>query len=72
MQYFVEHARQNGMNKPVLCGGAINSNYINRIARGWHLLPRVFYCKTAFDGLKVMNRLMSPDREQFVSEWQRN
>jgi 5-methyltetrahydrofolate--homocysteine methyltransferase len=73
MQYFVEHARQNGMNMPVLCGGAaINSNYINRIAKEDGIYsPGVFYCKTAFDGLKVMNRLMSPDREQFVSEWQR-
>jgi 5-methyltetrahydrofolate--homocysteine methyltransferase len=73
MQYFVEHARQNGMNMPVLCGGAaINSNYINRIAKeGSIYSPGVFYCKTAFDGLKVMNRLMSPDREQFISEWQR-
>ena len=73
MQYFVEHARQNGMNTPVLCGGAaINSNYINRIAKeGGIYSPGVFYCKTAFDGLKVMNRLMSPDRDQFVSEWQR-
>ncbi len=73
MQYFVEHARQNGMNMPVLCGGAaINSNYINRIAKeGGIYSPGIFYCKTAFDGLKVMNRLMSPDREQFVSEWQR-
>jgi 5-methyltetrahydrofolate--homocysteine methyltransferase len=73
MQYFVEHARQNGMDKPVLCGGAaINSNYINRIAKEDGIYsPGVFYCKTAFDGLKVMNRLMSPDREQFVSEWQR-
>jgi 5-methyltetrahydrofolate--homocysteine methyltransferase len=72
MQYFVEQARQNGMNTPVLCGGAaINSNYINRIAKeGGIYLPGVFYCKTAFDGLKVMNRLMSPDRVQFVSEWQ--
>jgi 5-methyltetrahydrofolate--homocysteine methyltransferase len=72
MQYFVEHARQNGMNIPVLCGGAaINSNYINRIAKdGGIYPPGVFYCKTAFDGLKVMNRLMSPDREMFVSEWQ--
>src|SRR3712207_6857357 len=27
-------SRQNGMNTPVLCGGAaINSNYINRIAK---------------------------------------
>jgi 5-methyltetrahydrofolate--homocysteine methyltransferase len=73
MQYFVEHARQNGMNMPVRCGGAaINSNYINRIAKeGGIYSPGIFYCKTAFDGLKVMNRLMSPDREQFVSEWQR-
>ena len=72
MQYFVEHARQNGMNMPVLCGGAaINSNYINRIAKdGGIYSPGVFYCKTAFDGLKVMNRLMSPDREQFINEWQ--
>ncbi|HEY6756846.1 MAG TPA: dihydropteroate synthase [Nitrososphaera sp.] len=72
MQYFVEHARQNGMNLPVLCGGAaINSNYINRIAKeGGIYSPGVFYCKTAFDGLKVMSRLKSPDREQFVLEWQ--
>jgi 5-methyltetrahydrofolate--homocysteine methyltransferase len=72
MQYFVEHARQNGMNMPVLCGGAaINSNYINRIAKeGGVYSPGVFYCKTAFDGLRVMNRLMSPDRKQFVREWQ--
>ncbi len=72
MQYFVEHARQNGMNTPVLCGGAaINTNYVNRIAKeGGIYSPGVFYCKTAFDGLKVMNRLMSPDRDQFVSEWQ--
>ena len=73
MQYFVEHARENGMNMPVLCGGAaINSNYINRIAKEGDIYsPGVFYCKTAFDGLKVMNRLMSPDREQFIKEWQR-
>ncbi|MFL6490021.1 MAG: dihydropteroate synthase [Nitrososphaera sp.] len=72
MQYFVEQARQNGINMPVLCGGAaINTNYINRIAKeGGIYSPGVFYCKTAFDGLKVMNRLMSSDRQQFVSEWQ--
>src|ERR671910_500494 len=73
MQYFVQHARKNNMRIPVLCGGAaINSSFINRIAKdGGIYPPGVFYCKTAFDGLKVMNRLMSPDREQFVSEWQR-
>ncbi|HXV45425.1 MAG TPA: dihydropteroate synthase [Nitrososphaera sp.] len=72
MQYFVEHARQNNMTVPVLCGGAaINSSYINRIAKeGGIYAPGAFYCKTAFDGLKVMNKLMSPDRKQFVGEWQ--
>ena len=71
MQYFVEHARQNNMGVPVLCGGAaINSSYINRIAKADGIYaPGVFYCKTAFDGLKVMNRLMSPERKQFVGEW---
>jgi 5-methyltetrahydrofolate--homocysteine methyltransferase len=72
MQYFVEHARQNGLMIPVLCGGAaINTSYINRIAKeGGIYSPGVFFCKTAFDGLKAMNKLMSPDRKQFVSEWQ--
>jgi 5-methyltetrahydrofolate--homocysteine methyltransferase len=73
MQYFVEHARQNGMSIPVLCGGAaINSSYINRIAKeGGIYSSGAFYCKTAFDGLKVMNKLMSPgERKQFVGEWQ--
>lgn len=71
MQYFVEHARQNGINIPVLCGGAaINSTYVNRIAKeGSAYEPGAFYCKTAFDGLKVMNSLMSPDRGRFVMEW---
>jgi 5-methyltetrahydrofolate--homocysteine methyltransferase len=73
MQYFVEHARQNGLKTPVLCGGAaINSSYVNRIAKeGGIYSPGVFFCKTAFDGLTVMNKLMSPDRTQFVSAWQR-
>ena len=71
MQFFVEHARENGLDVPVLCGGAaINSSYINRIAKqGGIYSPGVFYCKTAFDGLKTMNRIMSPERPQMVSEW---
>ncbi|MEO9295830.1 MAG: dihydropteroate synthase [Nitrososphaera sp.] len=71
MQYFVEHARKNSMTVPVLCGGAaINSNYINRIAKdGGIYEPGVFYCKTAFDGLRVMNALASAERAQFVGEW---
>ena len=71
MQYFIEHARQNNMAVPVLCGGAaINSNYINRIAKdGGIYNPGVFYCKTAFDGLRAMNALVSGERSQFIGDW---
>ena len=71
MQYFVEHARKNNMKIPVLCGGAaINSNYINRVAKeGGIYTPGVFYCKTMFDGLKMMDKLVSPEKQQFVQEW---
>ena len=71
MQYFVEQARQSNMALPVLCGGAaINSSYINRIAKEGGIYDSgVFYCKTAFDGLRVMNKLMSQERKQFVGEW---
>jgi len=72
MQYFVEHARKNNMNIPVLCGGAaINTNYINRVAKeGGIYTPGVFYCKTMFDGLKMMDKLVSPEKQKFVQEWQ--
>jgi 5-methyltetrahydrofolate--homocysteine methyltransferase len=71
MQYLVEHLRQNNISIPILCGGAaINSSYINRIAKeGGIYQPGVFYCKTAFDGLRTMNNLMSNERENYVSDW---
>ena len=71
MQYFVEQAREQGRSIPVLCGGAaINSTYVNRIAKeGGTYGSGAFYCRTAFEGLKVMNTLMSPERNQFVTEW---
>ncbi len=71
MQYFVEYARTNGIKIPILCGGAaINSNYINRIAKeGGVYDTGVFYCKTAFDGLRVMNSLTSDQRGSFLSDW---
>lgn len=71
MQYFVEHARQNNLAVPVLCGGAaINSNYINRIAKDGGIYQHgVFYCKTMFDGLKTMDKLVSHEKNQFVKEW---
>ncbi|MDE1770022.1 MAG: dihydropteroate synthase [Thaumarchaeota archaeon] len=71
MQYFVEHARKNNMTIPVLCGGAaINTNYINRVAKeGGVYEPGVFYCKTMFDGLKMMDKLVSPEKQKFVQDW---
>ena len=65
-----------GLDYPVLIGGAA----INR-AFGYRALypggresqdmyePGVFYCKDAFEGLSVMDRLIEPDaREQLLSE----
>ena len=71
MQIFVEYAKEHNMQIPILCGGAaINSNYINRIAKDEGVYESgVFYCKTAFDGLNVMNKLMSNERDQYISKW---
>lgn len=71
MQYFVEHARKNNMSLPILCGGAaINSNYINRIAKEDKIYTHgVFYCKNMFEGLKVMDKLVSNEKLQFLQEW---
>ena len=71
MQYFVEHSRKTNTNIPILCGGAaINTNYINRIAKdGGVYKPGVFYCNTMFEGLKTMDKLVSNEREEFVEEW---
>ncbi len=70
MKFFVEHARKNKMNIPILCGGAaINSNYINRIAKEDGLYESgVFYCNTMFEGLKTMDKLVS-DKDQLLLEW---
>jgi 5-methyltetrahydrofolate--homocysteine methyltransferase len=70
MKFFVEHARKNKMNIPILCGGAaINSNYINRIAKEDGLYESgLFYCNTMFEGLKTMDKLVS-DKEQLLQEW---
>ena len=71
MQFFVEHARKTNVSIPILCGGAaINSNYINRIAKHDGLYePGIFYCKTMFDGLKTMDKLVSDEKDQFVQAW---
>ena len=71
MQFFVEHARKNNMQIPVLCGGAaINSNYINRIAKQDGIYePGVFYCNTMFEGLKTMDVLVSDEKPHLLSTW---
>ena len=71
MQFFIENARQLNLNIPTLCGGAaINSDYINRIAKSDGVYkPGVFYCKTAFEGLNIMNKLRSPEKDKFIQEW---
>jgi len=74
MKFFVEHARKNKMNVPILCGGAaINSNYINRIAKEDGIYePGVFYCNTMFEGLKTMDILISDEKPKLLSEWKQN
>ena len=71
MKFFVEHARKTDVNIPILCGGAaINSNYINRIAKQDGVYePGIFYCGTMFDGLKTMDKIVSEERDDFISEW---
>ena len=74
MQYFADFARENKINIPVICGGAaINSDYINRIAKGDGDIYNsgIFYCKTAFDGLKIMNNIMSEEKNQFIENWKK-
>ena len=74
MQYFVEHSRKTNADIPILCGGAaINTNFINRIAKeGGIYNPGVFYCNTMFEGLKTMDKIVSNEREKFVEEWKNN
>ncbi len=71
MKMFVEHARKSGLGLPVLCGGAaVNSNYINRIAKEDGIYePGVFYCNTMFEGLKTMDTLVSGQRDELLATW---
>ncbi len=71
MKFFVEHARKNNMSIPILCGGAaINTNYINRIAKEDGIYePGVFYCNTMFEGLKTMDVLVSDEKPKLLTDW---
>jgi 5-methyltetrahydrofolate--homocysteine methyltransferase len=76
MPLAVQELHEQGLEFPVLIGGAaINRKF------GWRALypggkdsddvyhPGVFYCKDAFEGLSVMDRLVEPEaREQLVAK----
>ncbi len=67
-----ELARRN-LSYPVLIGGAaINRKFGRRILfleeGGQPYEPGVFYCKDAFEGLAVMDRLVSDERETFLQQ----
>jgi len=59
------------MTLPILCGGAaINTNYINRIAKEDGIYePGVFYCNTMFEGLKTMDVLVSDEKPKLLATW---
>ncbi len=73
MKLFVDHARNNKMTIPILCGGAaINSNYINRIAKEDGIYTSgMFYCNTMFEGLKTMDALLSDQRQTLLDDWRK-
>lgn len=74
MAYCVEECHKQDMNYPIIIGGAaINRDYGFRIScLGEEIVypGGVFYAKDAFEGLKIMNRLMVPDeREKLMEEY---
>ncbi len=66
MPLVVNDLRRRGLEIPVLVGGAaINRRFGRRILfaeDGDPYAPGVFYCKDAFEGLAVMDRLMDPQQ----------
>ena len=71
MPICVQELHQRGLDIPLLIGGAaINRRFGNRImfvddAKPYE--PGVFYCKDAFEGLHVMDKLTSVDRKDFTT-----
>jgi len=74
MPLIVNELARRGLNFPVLIGGAaINRRFGRRILfledGGEPYAPGVFYCKDAFEGLEVMDKLVNPNaRESFISQ----
>ncbi len=73
MPLIVNELARRGLNYPVLIGGAaINRRFGRRILfledGGEPYEPGVFYCNDAFEGLAVMDKLSSGERETFVQQ----
>ncbi len=73
MPLIVNELARRSLKFPVLIGGAaINRKFGRRILilddTGEPYEPGVFYCQDAFEGLEVMDKLVSDQRDQFVAE----
>ncbi len=72
MPICVQELHKRGLNIPVLIGGAaINRRFGYRILfmeDGQPYPGGVFYCQDAFEGLAVMDKLVSEEREAFVAQ----
>lgn len=73
MPLIVNELARRGLNFPVLIGGAaINRKFGRRILflddGGQPYQPGVFYCNDAFEGLDVMDKLVSPARGEFLEQ----
>ncbi|HEY3290303.1 MAG TPA: vitamin B12 dependent-methionine synthase activation domain-containing protein, partial [Anaerolineae bacterium] len=71
MPICIQELHQRGLDIPVLIGGAaINRRFGNRILfveEGHPYQPGVFYCKDAFEGLSVMDKLSGDNRQEFTA-----
>ena len=73
MPLIVNELARRDLKFPVLIGGAaINRKFGRRILfldeSKQPYEPGVFYCKDAFEGLHVMDKLVSPEHEAFLSQ----
>ena len=72
MPLCAQELHRRGLAYPLLVGGAaINPSFVRGAAlveEGTPYAPGMFYCKDAFEGLAVMDRLMAPERVEFVAE----
>lgn len=84
MQLFAEHARDQNIKIPIMCGGAaINSSYVNRIATATATAAApattndatstcyehgMWYCRDMFDGLKVIDGLVT-DKQALIEDY---